>query len=111
MKRSEIYSQGCRMGSHSNQPERRNAMSGNMRDFIDYLAINNKVFRVVSKENKRFLYADWVAHVVCLELSKGSTQVKAQDLQNMYIQYKDFDKNSTLAKKVKLYAKLHGRCI
>lgn len=84
-----------------NPPERRNAMSGNMRDFIDYLAINNKVFRVVSKEDKRFLYADWVAHVVCLELSKGSTQVKAQDLQNMYIQYKDFDKNSTLAKKVK----------
>ena len=82
-------------------PERRNALLGNMRNFVDDLSTNNKVFRVVSKADKRFLYADWVAHVVCLELSKGPTQVKAQDLQNMYNNNQNFDKNSSSAKKVK----------
>ena len=82
-------------------PERRNALLGKMRNFVDDLSKNNKVFRVVSKVDKRFLYADWVAHVVCLEIAKGPTDVKASNLHDMYISNQEFDENSPLAKKVK----------
>ncbi len=82
-------------------PERRNAIPGNMRDFIDELSKSNKVFRVVYKKDTRFLYADWIAHVVCLELSKGPTDLKALNLQDMYMRNKNFKESSLSAKKIK----------
>ncbi len=83
-----------------NPPEKRNAMIGNMRDFISELA-SHKVFQIIPKDNKRFLYADWIAHIVCLELAKGPTDVKADNLKKMYENNKNFNKNSSDAKKIK----------
>ena len=83
-----------------NPPEKRNAMGGNMRDFIDDLT-NHKVFQIVSKGDKRFTYADWLAHVVCLELANGPVDVKAQNLKEMYENNKNFDPISKKAKLIK----------
>ncbi len=80
--------------------EKRNAMLGNMRDFVSDLA-EHPVFKVVSKKNKRNLYDDWIAHVVCLEISGGSSDIKAEDLRKMYEGRRKFDKDSKEAKKIK----------
>ena len=83
-----------------NPPEKRNAMGGNMRDFIDDLT-NHKVFKIVPKEDKRFMYADWLAHVVCLELANGPVDVKANNLKEMYENNKNFDPLSKKARLIK----------
>lgn len=83
-----------------NPPEKRNAMIGNMRDFVADLT-SHKVFQVVPSEDKRFKYADWLAHVVCLELANGATDIKAKNLKDMYQNNKKFDKDSKTAKSVK----------
>ena len=81
-------------------PEKRNAMIGNMRDFIDDLT-SHKVFKIVHKEDTRFMYADWLAHVVCLELANGPTDVKANNLTEMYESNKNFDPASKNARLIK----------
>ena len=83
-----------------NPPEKRNAMTGNMRDFIADLTLH-KVFQIIPKEDKRFMYADWLAHVICLELANGPTDVKASNLKQMYENKRCFDKESNKAKKIK----------
>lgn len=85
-------------GMPLNAPENRNAIMGNMRDFIAGLT-THKIFQVIPVENKRYKYADWLAHVVCLELAGGATDIKAKNLQEMY--QKDFDINSQQAKTIK----------
>jgi hypothetical protein len=83
-----------------NPPEKRNAMLGEMKSFIVDLTTHN-VFKVIPKEDKRFLYADWLAHIVCLELAGGATDMKAQDLKKMYEDHKSFDKTSANAQNIK----------
>jgi hypothetical protein len=39
---------------------------------------------IIPKNDIRFMYADWIAHIVCLELEGGATNIKAQDLKKMY---------------------------
>ncbi len=84
-----------------NPPEKRNAMIGNMRDFIANLAQHKTFQIIIPKDDKRFMYADWLAHITCLELANGATDVKAQDLKKMYENNKNFDDTSCEAKKVK----------
>ncbi len=89
-------------GKTLNPPEKRNAMTGNMRDFIADLSKEHKVFQVtIPKKDDRNLYADWLSHVVCLEIAGGATDMKAQDLKKMYENHKTFDKNSKHAKNIK----------
>lgn len=89
-------------GKTLNPPEKRNAMIGEMRDFIAALSKTHKVFQnIIPKQDKRNLYADWLSHIVCLELSKGPIDMKAQDLKKMYEDYKVFDKDSSSAKNIK----------
>lgn len=83
-----------------NPPEKRNAMTGNMRNFIADLTCH-KVFKIIPKEDIRFMYADWLAHVICLELANGPADVKASNLKEMYENNKRFDKISNKAKKIK----------
>ena len=82
-----------------NSPEKRNAMLGDMRDFIASLT-THKVFKVVPVADKRYRYADWLAHVVCLELAKGATDIKAKNLAELYQNHKTFNTNSKAAKNV-----------
>lgn len=88
-------------GKSLNPPEKRNAMTGNMRDFIAELTQHKTLQKIIPKDDKRFMYADWLAHVTCLELAKGATDIKAQDLKKMYENNKNFDNASNKAKKIK----------
>ncbi len=89
-------------GKTLSPPEKRNAMVGEMRDFIDALSKTHKTFQtVIPNKDKRNLYADWLSHVVCLEIAGGATDMKAQDLKKMYEDYKVFDKKSKHAKNIK----------
>ncbi|MEZ0481638.1 HNH endonuclease family protein [Planococcus sp. SSTMD024] len=87
-------------GISLNPAEKRNAMVGKMRDFIASIA-ENKVFLKTNIENKRFEYDDWAAHVTCLELAGGPTNIKAIDLKKMYENNTSFESNGKTAKKVK----------
>lgn len=97
---SDLFSR-LQEGMPLTPPEKRNAMLGGMRDFIDELSTGHRIFRVVSKNDSRFMYADWLAHVVCLELSGGPVDVKANNLKKMYLDYQKFDAKSTEANKIR----------
>jgi hypothetical protein len=88
-------------GKSLNPPEKRNAMTGNMRDFVADLTKHKTFQAIIPKEDKRFMYADWLAHIVCLEIAGGAVDIKAQNLKKMYEDYKDFDKESNNAKNIK----------
>jgi hypothetical protein len=89
-------------GVSMNPAEYRNAISGNMRDFIADLGNGHKIFKLIHRVKRdRFGWHDLAAHVVCLELAKGPTDVKAANLRQMYEKNKDFDQNGTTAKRVK----------
>jgi len=79
--------------------ERRNAMPGKMRDFIENLS-NHNIFEKVDYKNIRFTYQQTAAQITLLEITGGPTDVKSTMLDRMYLQYKDFDNNSTTAKKI-----------
>ncbi len=92
-----------------NPAEKRNAMLGEMRNFIADLT-SHEVFTIIPLADKRYSYADWIAHVVCLELAKGPTDVKAPDLKKMYEDEKRFKNDSGKAKKVKKVLGYMKRC-
>lgn len=79
--------------------ERRNAMPGKMRDFIENLS-NHNIFEKVDYKNIRFTYQQTAAQITLLEITGGPTDVKSTMLDRMYLQYKDFDNNSTIARKI-----------
>jgi 5-methylcytosine-specific restriction endonuclease McrA len=73
-----------------NAAEKRNAMVGDMRDFVATTSMH-KVFqgvRMAPNIEQRFGKDDWIAHVSCLEMNGGPVDVKAPDLKKMYETYK-----------------------
>lgn len=87
-------------GESLNPAEKRNAMIGNMRDFVSELA-NHKAFLKTNINNRRFEYDDWAAHITCLELASGPTNLKAADLKKMYEDEASFEYNGRVARKIK----------
>jgi len=87
-------------GTSLKAQEKRNAMSGNMRDFIKKLAEHN-FFKSCKFDNSRYTYDLIAAQMVKLELEGGPCNVKNTDLNNMYQSEKKFDVNSPKAKKVR----------
>jgi hypothetical protein len=87
-------------GTSLNPPEKRNAMIGNMRDFVHEIS-KYPIFAKTTVSNTRFEHADYAAHIVALEIANGPCNVKADDLKRMYKNYENFDSNSTVAKKIK----------
>lgn len=87
-------------GISLNPAEKRNAMAGNMRDFIAEIA-EHKVFLKTNMENKRFEYDDWAAHVTCIEIAGGPTNIKAIDLKKMYENNQSFNMSGPIATKIK----------
>ena len=79
--------------------ERRNAMSGKMRDFIKALAAH-PFFANCGFANSRFTFDLVAAQMTALELNGGPCNVKNADLNAMYKEQADFDVNSPKAKKV-----------
>jgi hypothetical protein len=80
--------------------EKRNAMPGDMKDFVRELAFH-PLFGKVPFKNTRFAFDQVCAQMVCLELAGGPTDTKAKDLKKMYEDYVKFKKNDALARKIK----------
>jgi hypothetical protein len=80
--------------------EKRNAMTGAMRDFVKEIA-NHPVFTKCKFTNSRFTYDHVAAQLVRLELEGGPANVRDADLNRMYEQYRAFDPNGAEAKKIR----------
>lgn len=87
-------------GKTLNPAEKRNAMIGDMRDFVSEIS-KHSVFKKINKPNRRQLYDDWAAHVVAIEVNNGPTDLKAKDLRKMYRYNERFDSEGVKAKKIR----------
>lgn len=80
--------------------EKRNAMAGQMRDFIKVVS-QHPFFESCNFSNKRFTYDQVAAQMVCLEQEGGPTSVRDSDLNRMYAENVKFDVDGKLAKRVR----------
>jgi len=80
--------------------EKRNAMPGQMRDFIKTLS-GHDFFGSCNFSNKRFTFDQVAAQMVCLEQEGGPTSVRDSDLNRMYAENVKFDTSGKLAKKAR----------
>lgn len=80
--------------------ERRNAMPGNMRDFIKNLA-QHKFFENCAFSNSRYTFDHVAAQMTLIELNGGPSNVRDANLNAMYEQHKDFDTHGPKAKKIR----------
>lgn len=88
-------------GKSLNPAEKRNAMPGNMRDFVSSLVEKNSVFGKIRIKNDRFQHDDWAAHIVCIALQGGATEISAPVLLKMYSDNKSFDLEGKKAGEIK----------
>lgn len=89
-------------GVSLNPAEKRNAFVGGMRDFIAELAaVPHPVLPLTKISNKRYDWDDLLAHITCLELAGGATDIKAVNLKKMYENEDDFESTSKESKKIK----------
>lgn len=79
--------------------ERRNALLGDMRDFVYNLA-SHKIFSSVPFSNSRLAHHQVAAQLVCLGLANDPTNVRKAELDKMYGQNKIFTRTSKEAKNV-----------
>jgi 5-methylcytosine-specific restriction endonuclease McrA len=80
--------------------EKRNAMPGDMKDFVRELAFH-PLFGKVPFKNTRYAFDQVCAQMTCLELASGPTDTKARDLERMYKDHIKFDRNARTARKIK----------
>ena len=80
--------------------EKRNAMSGDMRDFVTEIA-EHSFFNSCKFSNERFAFQHMAAQTILLELKDLATNIKDKDLNEMYEAHSTFDKNGKTARKVK----------
>lgn len=88
-------------GVSLNPTEKRNAMPGNMRDFVAQLGDTHAVFPLTRISKKRFAWHELAAIAIFLELAEGPTEVKAPSLTRMYRDNIEFDSNGSTAHKTK----------
>ena len=79
--------------------EKRNAMLGQMRDFVKEVAAH-PFFPNCKFSNSRFTYDHIAAQIICLEIAGGPASVRDSDLNRMYSENTGFDPGGKLAKKV-----------
>ncbi len=80
--------------------EKRNAMTGAMRDFVKEIA-SHPFFESCYFANSRYAFDHIAAQTVLIELNGGPTNVRDADLSRMYKDKADFDRNGKVAKKVR----------
>lgn len=78
--------------------EKRNAMPGQMRDFIKDIAGHN-FFENCKFSNSRYAFDHIAAQMVRLEIAGEPVSVRDSDLNKMYDNYRTFDINGKAAKK------------
>lgn len=87
-------------GTNLKAQEKRNAMPGEMRDFVKTL-VAHPFFKSVYFKNSRYAHDHVTAQMTLLELEGGACNVKDSNLNTMYKDYTDYDVNGIKAKKVK----------
>ena len=87
-------------GTNLKAQEKRNAMSGKMRDFCHNLTTHPFFEKSVSIKNVRFLYDLLAAQMCLVTMNKGACNVKDANLNKLYIENMNFDENSKVAKDV-----------
>lgn len=80
--------------------ERRNAMPGQMRDFVKKLA-THPFFEHCKFRNTRYTYDHVAAQIICLEMEGGPTNVRDSDLTRLYAKHTTFDENGKISRKVR----------
>lgn len=80
--------------------EKRNAMTGQMRDFVKEIA-RHPFFENCAFSNSRFAFDHLAAQIICLELAGGPASVRDGDLNRMYADNAKFDVSGKTAKKVR----------
>lgn len=79
--------------------EKRNAMPGQMRDFVKSIAAH-PFFESCKFSNTRFTFDHVASQMIRLEMEGGPTSVRDSDLNRMYRENAQFDANGKIAKKV-----------
>jgi hypothetical protein len=87
-------------GTSLKAQEKRNAMPGQMREFVKDLT-QHAFFERVHFGNSRYAFDHVAAQLVCMELAGGPTNVKDGDLNRMYRANAQFDVNGKVAKSVR----------
>jgi len=87
-------------GTSLKAQEKRTNLGGNLARFIIEMS-KDKIFSKVPFKNKHRDYEQIIAQCVKLELENGPTNTQGRYLDEMYKNEKDFDSNSTTAKKLK----------
>lgn len=86
-------------GTSLKAQEKRNAMPGEMRNFVKELA-KHDFFKRVPFADSRFTHDLVASQLVCLEIAGEPTNIKNADLNRMYKNNQKFDSNSAIAKSV-----------
>ncbi len=81
--------------------EKRNAMKGQMRDYVKHLVSHDLFKNSVNFANKRFSHDHIAAQMCLLELNGNLCNIKNKDLNKLYQDNVVFDDKSTKAKKIK----------
>lgn len=89
--------------------EKRNAMSGVMREFVREVSAY-PFFENCRFANKRYTFDHVAAQIVCLELAGGPANIKDADLNRMYEENRAFDPTGAQAKKVRRALDFLLRC-
>ena len=85
-------------GTSLKAQEKRNAIPGNMRNFVKDIANHDFFYKV---KDSRFTYDLIAAQMVLLALNGNIRNIKDKDLNDMYWNNRDFDSNCEQAKNVK----------
>ena len=80
--------------------EKRNAMVSKMRDFVIDCSKHKFFSEKVGFKDLRFAHQAVAAQMILLELTKGPTDIRNKNLNDMYKEQKNFDKNNSDSKKV-----------
>jgi hypothetical protein len=86
-------------GTSLKAQEKRNAMPGQMREFIRGLT-GHSFFQRVAFQNKRFTHDHVAAQLVCLEIAGEPVNIKDADLNRMYRDNINFDLASPVGRSV-----------
>lgn len=87
-------------GTSLKAQEKRNAMPGQMREFVRSLT-THPLFERVQFANSRSAHDHVAAQLVCMELAGGPTNVKDGDLNRMYRAHTQFDLQGKEARSVR----------
>lgn len=81
--------------------EKRNAMPGNMREFVRELTHHSIFTKSVKFANSRYTHDHVAAQITLIELAGELTNIRNNDLNKMYQEQQEFESTGRVAKKIK----------